>query len=198
MGLAIAFSESLRGQSVAVIDPLAESQKASWAAAGILVTRGARSFRSAFREFYVRSIEGYPEWIRRIEKASGVTIPYHPQGDFAFFDRGTPEGDRAWHSRLAQLEREKSRDYEILSTPPPQTPSGIQAKDLACIHFPGEAYVNNRLLMGALRTSLEKRGTHFITAEIQSLSADENGARVDWQGGEINANPRSISFSAPR
>lgn len=196
MGLSIAYSESLRGRSVAVVDPSPAAHKASWAAAGILVTRGAKVFRSAFREFYVRSIESYPEWIRRIEADAGTSVRYLAGGDFACFDRGTPGGEKAWTARLAQLEREKAQGFEVHSGLPEGFPLPLRARAPACIRFPDEAYLNNRALLESLRTALRKRGARFVTAEAERLGSDADGAFALWTGGGMRADQMFLAAGA--
>src|SRR5687768_2729136 len=86
MGLAAALEESRRGKRVAVLAPRSVPGAASWAAAGILVTRDARVFHSPFREFYVRSIHLYPAWLERLERLGGQANPLHRKGDYLVFD----------------------------------------------------------------------------------------------------------------
>src|SRR5690606_31468636 len=92
MGLGCAWEEARRGSKVAVFDPAPGGAKASLAAAGILVTRDARIFMSPFREFYVRSIRMYPEWLEDLSKAAGTEVPLHRSGDFLVFDASEPAG----------------------------------------------------------------------------------------------------------
>src|SRR5215217_4584632 len=72
IGLATALEEIERGKRVAVVDAGPFGRQASWAAAGILATRAGLVGNSPFREFHLRSVASYPEWLRRIETVAGL------------------------------------------------------------------------------------------------------------------------------
>src|SRR5690606_40922919 len=83
MGLSVAFEQQQQGQRVAVVDPHAPGAglaRASWAAAGILVMRAGVLGGSPFRRFYLRLIPMFPDWLARIEAASGIRVPYERGG----------------------------------------------------------------------------------------------------------------------
>lgn len=166
MGLSLAFEEASRGKRVAVIDPNAFGQKASWAAAGILVTRGGLIGSSPFRSFHLRSVPMYPDWLARVEAASGLTVPYEQAGDYQIFVGDDAETKRILHEREDQLRRERaSRFTRLADWPEFLKPHGAPGP-VHLYHFPGEAYVNNRALLEALQAALRNLGAGLF-AETQ-------------------------------
>ncbi len=171
IGLAAAFEESLRGRRVAVIDSGNFGLGASWAAAGILNTRAGLLGNSPFREFHLRSVAAYPDWIARIEAQAGMTIPYLRSGDYQIFPLNDTASKLALHEREDQLFREKAHEFTVRD----EWPEFLQAHGakipVRVFHYPGEACVNNRVLLEALTTALRKRGAGlFPETHIESLT----------------------------
>ncbi len=163
MGLACALQAAKSGKKVMVFDPSEESAKASWAAAGILVTRDAHHFLSPFREFYVRSIQQYPTWLQEIQNHSGMKIPLYREGDYQIYDLSHPKGEEQGEAKRKQLEREKSQNYTVTSQLPAFLNKEVSLKKVAVYHFPQEAYIQNRDLLGGLKKACDNLGVTFIT-----------------------------------
>jgi glycine oxidase len=176
MGLACALEDARRGRRVGVFEPAIGASQASFAAAGILVTRDAHVFASPFREFYVRSIRLYPEWLAAIAegaaekvsgaknaaaKVAGAGIPLRRGGDHLVFDRDDPAAVERMESKLRQFERERATDYTVSDTLPEALRGHCPAKNVSVFHFPGEAYVQNRDLLAALREACLRAGVVF-------------------------------------
>jgi glycine oxidase len=165
MGLSVAFEEQQRGKRVAIVDPKpfgADASRASWAAAGILVTRAGLLGGSAFRNFHLRSVPMYPDWLTRVEAASGMTVPYERAGDYQIFV-GDPARDAQTRlileEREDQLKRERASRFTRLSAWPDfLKPYGADGS-VQLYHFPDEAYVNNRVLLEALQAALVRGGS---------------------------------------
>ncbi len=173
MGMACALEEAQRGQRVVVVDPHTPGLKASWAAAGLLVTRGARVFHSPFREFYVRSIQAYPEWVAKLRALSGHDLPIHACPDYQFFSLTGEKESGNFARRLEQLHKEASIDFEVLNTAPAFLQPHVTLDDYRVIHFPHEAYIQNRDLLEVLRLACEKAGVVFHTGQpIRRLHRD--------------------------
>lgn len=168
MGLGCAFEAARRGRRVAVVDPEPESHKASWAAAGILVTRDARVFHSPFREFYVRSIGLYPEWLQEIRRAGGDAPALVRGGDYQVFATDTVEGRAEWESQESRLHREHATDFTVTDTLPEFLRAHCRLAAVKVVHYPGEAYVRNRELLVALRAALRRLGAAFIEGAPES------------------------------
>ncbi len=165
MGLACAWEAARRGLSVLVFDPEATGAQASWAAAGILVTRDARVVQSPFREFYIRSIRAYPEWLERLKAASGAEIPFHRGGDWMVFDLDDARARKRLEEKERQFAREKAVDFIATDSLPPILSSRTPVSRVRTFHFPGEAFVQNRDLLEALRAACRSCGVVFRKAE---------------------------------
>jgi glycine oxidase len=161
MGLSVAFEEMQRGKRVAVIDPNPLGSKASWAAAGILNTRAGLLGGSPFRSFHLRSVPMYPDWLARVDAASGMVVPYERGGDYQIF-LGDPVKDaetrHVLDEREDQLRRERASRFTRLSEWPDFLKPYGAAGPVRLYHFPDEAYVNNRVLLEALVTALQHGG----------------------------------------
>jgi glycine oxidase len=158
MGLSVAFEEAVRGKRVAVLDPNAFGQKASWAAAGILNTRAGLLGGSPFRSFHLRSVPMYPDWLARVEAASGIHVPYERAGDYQIFVGDDKDTRHVLHEREDQLRRERASRFTRLSEWPEFLKPHGAPGPVRLYHFPDEAYVNNRTLLEALETALHKTG----------------------------------------
>jgi glycine oxidase len=144
-----------------VFDPGATAAQASSAAAGILVARDAHVFFSAFREFYVRSIRAYPEWLECIRQASDREVPFARGGDWLVFDLEDPASVRRMDEKRRQFEREKAADFTVTDRLPSALEGHSALSKVATFHFPGEAYVQNRDLLAALREACLRTGVSF-------------------------------------
>jgi glycine oxidase len=164
IGLAAAFEESLRGKRVAVIDAGAFGLGASWAAAGILNTRAGLLGNSPFREFHLRSVAAYPDWIARVESESGMAVPYARTGDYQVFPLDDPASRLALHEREDQLFREKAHAFTVREAWPDFLEPHAAPGPVRVFHYPGEAYVQNRVLLEALTEALRKRGAGLFPA----------------------------------
>ncbi|MDB5050278.1 MAG: Glycine oxidase ThiO [Fibrobacteres bacterium] len=161
MGLACALEEARRGARVGVFDPAATQAQASHAAAGILVTRDAHVFSSPFREFYVRSIRQYPEWLAALTASAGREVPLHKGGDYLIFDLDDPAARDRLEAKSRQLDRERSLAFTVTDTLPKHLQAHSPLAKVRVFHFPEEAYVQNRELLAALRLACEKAGVVF-------------------------------------
>lgn len=162
MGLACAFEAARRGRRVAIVAPPPTGGEASWAAAGILVTRDARVFHSAFREFYVRSIHAYPAWLERLAKASGKTVSLHRGGDYLLFDLDSPAMRDQLEAKRRQWDREHARDYVESDVLPGFLAEASPLRRVKVFRFPDEGYVQNRDLLDALRAACAAAGVAFV------------------------------------
>ncbi len=184
MGLACALEAARRGKSVGVFDPAGVGSKASFAAAGILVTRDAHVFASPFREFYVRSIRQYPEWLGALAAASGVPIPLHQEGDHLLFDLDDPKAVQRLEAKRRQLDRERAAAFTETRELPGFLHDHCPLRNVAVFRFPGEAYVQNRDLLAALFQACERSGVTFLAepAGPDSWAHASGATRLDFAG----------------
>ncbi len=196
MGLACAFEESLRGKSVAILDPNPPGHKASWAAAGILAARGGLMGSSALREFYLRSLYAYPEWLARIESESGASIPYERDGDYQIFSLEDAESRKALKSREQQLTRDKAANFSVSGELPPFLRAHSSLKKTRVFHFPGEAHVSSRVLLTALESALVKRGAKIFQKKPLSWSRIGKESLLAGEGWQVQARQVLIAAGA--
>jgi glycine oxidase len=208
MGLSVAFEEQQRGKRVAVIDPKpfgADRSRASWAAAGILVTRAGVLGDSAFRNFHLRSVPLYPDWLARVEAAAGMTVPYERGGDYQIF-LGDPahnaETGRILHEREDQLRRERaSRFTRLKEWPDFLKPHGASGP-VNLYHFPDEAYVNNRMLLQALEAALKRGGATLLPESRatkitrKSTAGGANSVEIESPEGHVSLRADKILIAA--
>ena len=197
MGLACAWEEARRGKSVGVFDPSVSAAQASFAAAGILVTRDARFFASPFREFYVRSIRQYPEWLAGISAVPGAEVSLHRGGDHLIFDLDDAFAREKMEAKERQLEREHSHDFTIADALPEFLKGHCPAVNVRVFHFPGEAYVQNRDLLAALRLACETAGVVFrIGSPTLPWEHSGGSTRIRFDDGEWEARKVLIAAGA--
>lgn len=197
MGLACALEAARRGKRVGVFDPAGSGTKASFAAAGILVTRDAHVFASPFREFYVRSIRLYPEWLGAISSLTGSEIPLHRGGDSLIFDMDDPEAVDRLESKRRQWDRERAADYSESGALPDFLLDHSPLRNVKVFHFPGEAYVQNRDLLEALRLACGKAGVAFLSESPATPWRHGGGTtRLDFSGESWEARQVLIAAGA--
>jgi glycine oxidase len=181
MGLSVAFEEAQRGKRVAVLDPHGFGSKASWAAAGILNCRAGVLGGSPFREFHLRSVPMYPEWLARVEAESGLKVPYTRSGDYQIF-LGDPARDaetrRILDEREDQLRRERAARFTRLEAWPDFLKPFGAPGPVRLYHFPDEAYVNNRALLDALVAALTRRSAGLYPGARATRLHRQDGLHV--------------------
>jgi glycine oxidase len=197
MGLACAWEAARRGLSVLVFDPEETAAQASWAAAGILVTRDARVLQSPFREFYVRSIRQYPEWLAALRAASGEEVPFHRGGDWMIFDLDDPRARKRLDEKERQFAREKAVDFTVTDSLPDFLSGRTPVSRARAFHFPGEAFVQNREVLTALREACRRAGVEFRREAAPGRWESAGGAtRLPFPAGPAEAKRVLISAGA--
>jgi glycine oxidase len=205
MGLGIALELARDGARVTVLDPQPPGQKASAAAAGILVTRGAQIALSTFRRFYLNSIAAYPAWLAGLEAETEMAIPFTRAGDHLIFDRSQSAGEKAYQEKLAQLRREEALPWQEFSGLPEylQAFSNVintPTDGFTTLYFPNEAYVQNRTLLTVLVDACRRRGIRFVSPQLShSLPAPQVSmtpldCTLSW--GEVNINAGQLLITA--
>ena len=187
MGLASAVEEARRGKKIVVLDPNPVGHKASWAAAGILVARGGLLGRSPLREFYMRSLYGYPEWIAGIEKESGKSVAYERCGDYQIFPADNAESIRRIQARERQLTRDRATRYSVEDVLPDFLRRHSKLEKVRVFYFPDESRVNNRILLEALEAAARKLGVEFLPHKPIMWSVTGRGSDLSGTGWNVQA-----------
>jgi glycine oxidase len=178
IGLAAAFEASMRGDRVAVVDSQDFGLGASWAAAGILNTRAGLLGNSAFREFHLRSVASYPDWLARLESEAGTEIPFARCGDYQIFPLNDPASRLALHEREDQLFREKAHQFTVRDEWPDFLKPVAADLPVRVFHYPGEARIHNRVMLETYVTALRKRGALLLDHSPIASIGRENGTNV--------------------
>ena len=162
IGLSVAWEAVRQGLDVLVLERDEPASGATGVAAGMLAPAGEATFgEERLLEMLLASLRAYPAWVDELESASGVATGYRRCG--------------AVHVALDRDEAEELRRRHAL-----QTTLGLEAEWLApkrCreiepglapslaggVHAPGEAAVDPRALVGALRAALTRAGAEVRT-----------------------------------
>ncbi len=182
MGLSCALELARAGAKVLVADTNPVGQKASWAAAGILVTRGGRKPLSAFRRFYLQSIASYPAWLEGLRADADTAVPLTRGGDHLLFDIDTAEGEKAYHEKCAQLQREEALPWEESDDLPAFLKPFARQGRFKALYFEQESYVQNRLLLAALEKACRHLGVTVVQADSHLIPEGRNQEKaIPWK-----------------
>jgi glycine oxidase ThiO len=182
IGLALARELSLRGEDVLVIERGRTGEEASSAAAGLLSAQSDAVVPSSFFDLTRRSRDLYPEWSVALAEETGVGVGWHRVGVLRC---GPPESLEAYRWQFdAGLPLEKVESAEI-----DRRSAGRAAKDLQGLFFPVDAVVDSRLLVRALRRSLDQRGVEVAEGvSVTRFRVEGNACRgVETIAGPIAA-----------
>src|SRR6185295_11661177 len=148
IGCALAEELARRGQRVAVLERGRVGAEASSAAAGILAAQMDIPDDGPFFDFCQAARRIYPEWIRRVERRSGVPVEFHV--DSILYVALTGLEDR----RMAkQAKWQRARGLAVERWSPAQVrrqEPAVDGKITSGYAFPTEAQVDNVRLMAAL------------------------------------------------
>lgn len=173
MGLETARLLAAEKQRVLLVDRQPPAREASWAAAGILTTRGCRQPSSQSRELYVRSIQAYPKWLDQLSRESGLPIDLTRGGDYAFMLSAV-----AADEFQRQLDAERAAPCETLDEVPDHLAPLTLPAGGRLFFFPAESYVNNRQLLEALSAIVEKNPLIEKRYDLPHLSFDADHPRI--------------------
>lgn len=183
IGLSCAWRLAQRGARVAVLDASDPPDGATRVAAGMLAPVGELTFgEPRLLELTLAAAELYPDFVAELEAASGNSTGYARHGALhVALDR-----DEAGElQRIHELQRSLGLEAEWLppgrcrELEPGLTPSfhgGVQA--------PGEAAVDPRALVAALRRALEAEGVELLFGTEAAEAVLEDGRLTGVRTGE--------------
>ena len=152
IGLALARELAARGCDVVVVERGRTGDESSSAAAGLLSAQSDAESASAFFDLARESRDLYPEWAADLEEETGVGVGWRRTGVLRLGSPGSL--DRFTWQLEAGFPIEPLEVPEI-----GRRSAGRAAPDFRHgIFFPDDAVVDNRRLVRALRTSLDRRG----------------------------------------
>ena len=169
IGASIALDLAGAGLGVGLFDRQEPGLEASWAGAGILSPAPESAALLALVPLAKASMAIYPEFVRKVEEASGRSVGYRPKGTLqALFSRHAREELStviALHHGLGlRAEPLSARDARALE---PSLSEDLEAGVLR----PEEASVDNRALTQAVLEAARRSGVQFFSA---------SGAEAIW------------------
>lgn len=175
IGGALAEALAKRRQRVCVLERGTMGCEASNAAAGVLSAQTDLESPGPLFEFCQHSRRLYPGWIRRLERASGLSLGYHEDGILylAFAEETVRRMEQRlrWQVRLGY----KAERWSVREARRREPQAGAEAR--AGFFFPTEAQLLNATLMQALRISCRKAGV-VVRERTEVLRVLTRGGRV--------------------
>lgn len=169
IGLAIARALSLSGmRRVVLVERGEPGMEASRAAAGMLAPQAEADGADAFFELACAGRDLYPQFAEELREETGTDIELERTGTLylAFTDKDEQEIAHrySWQTRaglcVERLSAEEARRLEPC----------ISTQVRGALRFPLDVQVENRRLVAALSTSVEKQGVRLLTeTEVKSL-----------------------------
>jgi glycine oxidase len=160
IGASIAFELAGNGMKVAVFDAQEPGKEASWAGAGMISPAPEGPGMIPLVAPGLASAALYPEFVRRIEEASGQKVGYRPKGILDVVLSGDAQHELS--TRLAlyhglgikaeAVSAEQAREWE----------PGITEDLLGAIFRPDEASVDNRALTRATLEAARNAGVELF------------------------------------
>jgi glycine oxidase len=182
VGLALARELSSRGADVIVIERGRTGEEASWAAAGLLSPQSDAVAPSPFFDLARESRDLYPDWSAALGEETGIDVGWRRVGVLRC---GSPEvlGQFLWQ-RDAGLPLVPVESPEIA-----RRSAGRAAPMPRGLFFPSDAVVDSRLLVRALRRTLDQRGVGIVEGvAVTRFRVEGNVCRgVETTGGWVGA-----------
>jgi glycine oxidase len=188
IGLAVARALCLRGvQQVALIERARLGAEASNAAAGMLAPQAEAASADAFFELACASRDLYPAFASALREETGTDIELERTGTLylAFTETDEREIEHRYRwQRRAGLSVEKLRADEARRLEP-----CISNAVRGALLFPLDVQVENRRLIAALSTSVEKHGVRLLTeTNVKSIITERGRAvGVETSRGTLHA-----------
>jgi glycine oxidase len=155
IGLSVAREAARRGFAVQLLERDRVGSHASTAAAGILTRRGSSHSDRPGREFYLRSLLEYPEWVAAISRESAQEVPLEEGDDWCLF----PHGPAANRFR-SLLETESDPSFWSEEEAPPFG-SSKTSSELRCFRIRGERWIDPLHLVPALHQAAVRCGAEI-------------------------------------
>src|SRR5262249_42914284 len=182
VGCAVAWRLQQAGVRCTVLERSIPGAEASSAAAGILAPQAEADGPGPFLDLCLASRALYPEFARELREVSGVDVAFQECGVLEVtFDEAASAAMRRRVGRARRLEAGWLDAVEARALEPELSPEICGAA-----RFPGDAVVDNRLLVSALTIAAARSGARFVTAQVHGLL--ERGGRVvgvTAEGGEL-------------
>lgn len=187
IGLSIAIALKLRGANVTVITRNFQ-QAATNAAGGMLAPKAERIRPGAMFDLCWRSLELYPEWIRKLESITGLKTGYWECGILTPVDEIEP-GEKEWF----QSANSQWLDRDTIH----QLQPGLSAESIGGWWYPQDAQADNRALFNTLQVAAEKLNIDVCQGVVREI-VKQNGKvkSVKTSIGELEADSYVLATGA--
>jgi glycine oxidase len=188
IGLAIARALCVRGMKrVVLIERASLGAEASHAAAGMLAPQAEANRADAFFELACASRDLYPSFADELREETGTDIELERTGTLylAFTQKDEEEIEHRYNwQRRASLPVERLSAEEVRRLEP-----CVSQEVRGALRFPLDVQVENRRLIAALSTSIEKHGVRLLTqTHVRSLKIERGQVRgVETSRGNVHA-----------
>lgn len=174
VGCAVAWRLQQAGVRCTVLERSIPGAEASSAAGGILAPQAEADGPGPFLDLCLASRALYPEFVHELREASDVDVDFRPCGVLqASFDEAEEEAGR----RRVQWQAARGLEASWLDAPAVRRlEPELSPQIRGAAHFPGDAVVDNRLLVSALTIAASRAGARFLTTQVHGLV--ERGGRV--------------------
>lgn len=210
IGLSIAWRLAQAGFAVRVYERSRVGGEASWAGAGMLAPGGEFDTDSQLARLAIESRDLYPAFVEELERESSVDIDLQQTGalEVAY---GEPEmtdlAGRAERQTALGIPSKRVQPEQIATFWP-----RLRREDLLGGYFyPGDAAVDPRHVVEALRVCCERLGVEFAEhTEVHSVAAGSAGTSIGdaqhdaavvacgaWSGGLTVSGVRQLPASVP-
>ena len=188
IGLGIGWRLAKAGKDVVVFDRDRAGESASWASAGLLTPLAEVRFQEeSLLHLGLDSLAMYPDFVAELEADTGQEVGYRQDGVLMV---GVTQDDLADLEFRYRFQKELGLEIEWLSgAEAREREPHLSAQVSAAVWCPGDQQVDNRLLMEALATGLQKAGgTLEEETSIDSLVIEGNRVRgvqvgeTVWEG----------------
>ncbi len=195
VGCAVAWRLQQAGVRCTLLERSIPGAEASSAAGGILAPQAEADAPGPFLELCLASRALYPAFVRELREASEIDVEFRPCGVLGvrFDDTGVDEArTRIGWQRARGLEASWLDPAETRALEPELSPDIRGAA-----YYPGDAVLDNRLLVSALTIAASRAGARFVTTQVHGLI--ERGGRVvgvTTEQGELRADSVVVAAGA--
>ena len=184
IGLSIGWELSRAGVKTLILERQEVGREASWASAGMLAPESEMGFEDEALYLLSRqSMVLWPDFVKRLEEDSGVTVDYRTEGILRVADdRDEAEALK----RIFEFQQSQGLDVAWLS--------GAEAREIepflaprlpAAVYSKSDHQVDNRLLVEALQAGFRMQGGVLRDqTPVQSILPDPAGPVVVTASGE--------------
>jgi glycine oxidase len=198
IGMSCAWRVARAGWSVELVDPEPASGS-SWVAGGMLApVTEASPGEEGLLELGAESLRGWPLFAASLAEASGRPVGLRTEGTVVV---AAAAGDRAELDDLATYLAKLDRDVERLTGRELRRLEPAIGPDVrGGLSVPGDLAVDNRALLAALRSAVERSGVRIVRSRAERVAAGwvelDGGERLDADAVLIAAGAHSRALHA--